>query len=76
MESKILALIAASASRQPSEVSLGGSLDSLNWDSLATLEFISLCDSELAVIVEADDVRDSKLVSDLVRVVTDAGARN
>jgi acyl carrier protein len=76
MESEILALIAASATRQTSQVSLGDTLESLNWDSLATLEFISRCDSELKVIIEADDIRESKLGSDLVKVVTEASSRN
>ena len=75
MENEVLALIAASATRQTSEVSLGDTLESLNWDSLATLEFISRCDSELKVMIEADDIRESKLVSDLVKAVTEAGSR-
>ena len=75
METKILALIAASATSQPSQVSLGDTLESLDWDSLATLEFIARCDSELKVILDADEVRDSKLVSDLVKAVTEAGSR-
>jgi len=76
METKVLALIAASATRQPGQVSLSDTLESLDWDSLSTLEFISRCDSELKVILEADKVRDSKLVSDLVKAVTDAGPQN
>jgi acyl carrier protein len=75
METKILALIAASATSQPSQVSLGDTLESLDWDSLATLEFIARCDSELKVILDADEVRGSKLVSDLVKAVTEAGSR-
>ncbi len=76
METKVLALIAASATRQPDQVSLGDTLESLDWDSLATLEFISRCDSELNLTLDADKVRDSKLVSDLVKAVTDADPQN
>lgn len=75
MENIILSLVAASATRQLDEVSLEDSLESLNWDSLATLEFIARCDSELNIVVESDDVRDSKFVSDLVKAVTEAGSR-
>lgn len=53
-------------------VTVGDSLDAIDWDSLADLGFIAEIDSRFSVALNAQKLAASTTVDDLYRLVTEA----
>lgn len=71
-EQAVLDVVAAVAEVEAGSVGLATNLDSLDWDSLANLGFMSEVDSRFGVTVSAEDLAKAATVGDLVALVRDA----
>ena len=73
LENKIFALISKSIAASDVVISRETKLKDIGWDSLAVLEFMSACDSELGVTLDSDVLREATTVGDLVEAVERVG---
>lgn len=73
-DTDIVRLVESIAEVQTGTVTVDTELESLDWDSLAALSFISAIDSSLGLIVEATSLTRATTVADLVAVVNDAAS--
>ncbi len=69
-EATFLQLIASLLDLEDQELSLDSPLDSLGWDSLTNLSFISKVDELLGASVDADLLSNAVTVRDLFKFVT------
>lgn len=53
------------------QVTFEGSLDDLDWDSLANINFIAEVDSKLHLTLDANRLAQSEKVSDLYELITE-----
>jgi acyl carrier protein len=73
MEKKIIDLVSKSVTAGGVVISRDTNLEEIGWDSLAVLEFMSACDSELGVNLDSDVLRGASTVGDLIEAVESFG---
>lgn len=68
-QSKFINYIAEILEISNDEIEMSNSLENLGWDSLCDLSFIALVDEKMDKKIKAQDLSDSKLVSDLYKLI-------
>ena len=69
MEIEIIQLVAKSTIRTPEGISRETLLEDIGWDSLAILEFMADCDTQLGISLDSAELRKAKTVGDLIETV-------
>lgn len=70
-EESFIALIEEVLEVNPGTVSMGSTLESLDWDSLSNLSLIAQLDSEHKIIIGAQALQEALTVSDLFTLISE-----
>jgi acyl carrier protein len=66
---KFISEVSKIAQKDKDLITLDTKLQDLNWDSLCTLEFIAVLDSDYGRVASSEQLRDAKSVGDLFRFI-------
>ena len=69
---EVIEIIARSVMIQPDELSPSTNLKSINWDSMAQLEFIAACDEILDINLDTDALSKAQTIGDLIEIAKTA----